>query len=729
MNYPCGCGICFEYTASENERWQGKRSSTQSRQSMNTGVSQHRPFAIPAVIAAMQLILLCLVSFNCIKQPPPAVAPTWDVSLTFPISTKAFSLEDFVRKDSSSLRVDQSNRLVFCISQKTPCAAVGDRICITPETRVGNVQLGSFMVVFKPATINLTVPSLPVGQTQPFPSMSMIASGAQIATGITGSVTLKSGLAEFTLHNNLPVAILLQKPVEIVDLTGVQVAAFDFGGIAISPHQSRTVSRDLSGSIINGDLTIGDLEFSTPGSVIPVTMPSDSLIIADFKVGNLRVSSVENMVVPAQRLIDNARLPLNLNDSTIIQSAVVKSGVLRFQFTSHINDGLLFKYRLEEVYRNVSGQLVQYEDSVFLPALGGGVCEVDLAGDRFLSRTGMPLNAVDLTSSVIFPTATPGSVNLHDTDKVEVQMRAESPIIADSISGVLKPMWMDFSSTVPFVKGDFFSKFKAECNIPLATLTWNTSSSIGFPADLYVRISGRRPTGEVVTLDLPPGSRRIQPGLSSVSFDGAEVGRFLSQFSGAFPESLTVTGQALVNPPDCYNASLANPGRVGRNCAIDGFLDFNLPMTIGITQATYRDTTSFGVDDQNNPRKPGQDDLKSIGNAKFIIDLANNVPARMNVRVHILDHEHRVILTLPQNGQMLSVPAAAVDAGGLSVVPSQSRLILDLSRQEALQYIPAEFVDYETEIETSAGSTPVVFRTTDALSVRLWTECTFGINR
>jgi hypothetical protein len=55
-------------------------------------------------------------------------------------------------------------------------------------------------------------------------------------------------------------------------------------------------------------------------------------------------------------------------------------------------------------------------------------------------------------------------------------------------------------------------------------------------------------------------------------------------------------------------------------------------------------------------------------------------------------------------------------------------LTINLSHAEAQLYIPAEYVEYELDLATASGGSPAVFLTSDAVRVRVWTQCSYGVN-
>lgn len=674
------------------------------------------------------ITIFSLSSFNCFKTPAPPVAPSWDVDLTFPVGIKTVTVGDLVDKDPTALKADPAHRIVYSKIMAVPSTVVGDRISLMPANAYGQITLGTFSVEVKPVITEINVPSIPRGITIPVPPQTVSLPTIATAMSSTTTVEISSGTVGLTLKNNLPVDIVALNPVQLIDDHGNIKAMFDFTGSAIPAGGSRTVYDNLAGKSLGDGVSIAGLNFSTAGSSTPVRIPPDSLLVATMIMDNIRASAAKITGIPAQRLVDNDYTILPLNDSTQVSDASVHSGSLRFDFSNRIAIGVQFKFRLEELLRPSPGGYAPYEDSLFLPALGTSPYTLNLSGCRLQAPAGQLLSAIQLTSSVIIPTAISGQVAIHDTDKVHIAMSTLAPIVADSVSGVLKPTWFEVHSAVALNIGSISSKLVAQLNIPSASLTLNTVSSVGFPADLDLRVSAVKSTGEVVYLDIPAGQRRVQAGGGSIAFDGAEVGRFLTQLSGKLPDSLRISGNVLVNPPDCYSRGAAGAGSVGRNSSLSGSITLSIPMNIGITQATYRDTTGFGVTEDGSGKKPGQSELANVNGAKLFVEVQNGLPAQVGVKVFLLDAMHRRLLTLPQSGQSLQVNAATVDAQGIAAAPGISTLTIDLSHAEAQLYIPAEYVEYELDFSTASGGSPMVFLTSDAVRVRVWTQCSYGVN-
>jgi hypothetical protein len=250
----------------------------------------------------------------------------------------------------------------------------------------------------------------------------------------------------------------------------------------------------------------------------------------------------------------------------------------------------------------------------------------------------------------------------------------------------------------------------------------NTVSTLGYPADLYLTVSAKKSDGTTVTLSLPPSQRRVQPGAGTITFVGSEVGQFLSKFGDAMPDSLYLRGSVLVNPDYAT-------GYVSSASSVGGSVDLAIPLTIGISSATYRDTVAFATNDNGSSSRPGSDQLVKVNGAKLHFEIENGLPVGVSLNVRLLDKLHNVILTLPQSGQPFQMTPSFVDADGYSAAPGLSTFVIDLNHAEAQQYIPAEFVDYDVQLATSGSGSVVNFRTTDQIKVRMWTQCSYEVKK
>ncbi len=669
-------------------------------------------------------LALAVLTLNCFKEPLSPVLPTWDVNATFPLGTRVYTLSDLIAKDTSLLKPGASNQISFSKSANLSPTTVQDRLTLTPKDTSVQMKLGAFSIVSPDKRTAISIPWLPQGQTVPVPETTMVFNDITSKLDAFDQITLKSGTISLRVENNLPVVMEVTSPILLLDPLGNVIATFIFSPSAIPPFSSRTASDDLSAKTFTSDFRLSGLQFHTPGSATPVTIPTGDLLVVTLSTSNLKARQAVMAEIPAQRLNDNDTTSLRIDDSTLVKEVYLKNGSLRFTFQNNIPLSMMFSFRFAELERRNGSAYVAYEDSVYLPAHGSGSMVLDLTNTRVVSRNGDLVRVLNLRGSVSIASTVGQPVTVSETDRVFISVTTASPVVVDSAIAVVKPMWVNVDTKVGLHLWRGLQKFSGQINLPAAQLRMTTLSSIGFPADAYVTLGARTSSGDSVFIQLPASQRRLMPGQDAVEFDQAEVGRFLSLLASRFPDSLRVSGRVLVNPPDVYTPSLAGVGSVGSRSAISGSVSVSVPLNLGLTNGTVRDTLVIG-DTLNNGRKGftfDQSTLDQYHRGKVYIELENGLPAELAVKVSFLGTSRAHLMTLPQNDVPIRLAGAQVDASGNVLAPSRSTTVLDLSRQELANYNPAEYLAYAVGLNTSSGGSTVHFKTDNYVKIRVWTQ-------
>jgi hypothetical protein len=571
---------------------------------------------------------------------------------------------------------------------------------------------------------------LPPGAYIPIPDTTIDIGDVRDTIPTFESVTFDSGTISLTVRNNLPVPIDVVAPIYLLNEGDAVIARFVFSPAVIPPNGSRTASDDLSSKTLNNVIHLSELVFHTPGSTSPVLIPTNSPLVTTLSTSNLRARQAVNAIVPPQHIKDNDSVEVKLDDSTKVREVRLRSGAFTLSFQSRVNLDILFRYRFKELERMVGGSFVPYEDSVYLSARGSGSKLLDLANYRVLSRTADLLNSLEVSTNVILPNGSAGPVTVSDTDKVLIGFTRQVPIVADTVVGVLKPTWVSVSSSIKADFGNLPTRFSGQLNIPSAALGFNTFSTIDFPMDLYVKIGAKKNVaGDSAFLSVPVSQRRLHPGSNTVQFNTAEVGQFLSQFSGSLPDSFHICGRVLVNPSDVYNPAIE--GHVGQSSSFSGAMNLEIPMMLGIVDGVYRDTLLLGdtTGDGHQDYQINKDRLKSVNYGKMYVEVENGMPIQMGIRLHLLNGNRQILLQLPQSGQSIGFNAAIVDAQGNVFAPARSTSTIELSEQDVRQFNPASLISYSLELHTPAGGSAVRFRTSDYVKMRVWSSFSYRVNK
>ena len=679
-------------------------------------------------VVAVLALVCSTAALNCFNDPLTPVSPTWDTNVTLSLSNRTLTLREIVDKNAWMLQVGGGNQLIYMSSTETPPTRVNDRLSISPSDAFTSVKLGAFALSIPPETFPMQLPGLIPGTTGPIPPGTFDVPDIPNAVSVPVNITFASGSVRLTLRNHLQIPISVTTPV-IVGGGGTTTATFVFPAV-IPPGDSAWAEDDLAGDhIATGDGLTGFHLATTGSGGAAVTIPATALT-ATLTTRGLMARTATIASIPAQRLTDNDVGKFSLRDSTKVQSLTISSGRLDFTFTSRLPIGVLLRFRLTELKR--PGGVVSVEDSIPLPAGGSRVYQLDLARD-VLESAAPPalLDSLELVSSVIIPAPVNQQVTLHDTDRVLISMRTAAPIVADTASVVLKPTWINVDATVPFELGQLTAKYTDQLNIPAASLGLGVVSSVGFPADFYVRIVAPKANGDSAVLIAPAGPRRIAPGSGTITFNDAEVGQFLSQLSGKIPASVRIAGKVLVNPPDLYNPSPSGVGRIGRNSSVGGTMNVRIPFHLGITDGVYQDTLDWG-DANGDGVVEGVVDrgaLEDVNEGTVYAEIHNAMPLQVGVRVQLLDSARQNLLMIPQNGSDISVDAAAVDAGGVVTIPSNGSKVIVLTGAEVRQFIHARYLRYAIALSTTGGGGVVSFRTSDSFRLRLWSQLSARVGK
>ena len=690
----------------------------------------HSKKVAPRLLVCASIILSSVVSLNCFNDSLGPVLPSWDVNLTLPLVNRSYSLSEIIRKDSSILRAGVGGEIMYSLSEPLQPTSVGDLLSLSLRDTSQSVKFGAFSVTSPDLVVPMDIPWLPQGATVQVPDTTFPIEDLHDTITSFERVTFARGTINLTVRNNLPVPIEAVTPVVLLNEQNEVVATFTFNPPTIAPNSSRTASDDLSDKTLDNVVHLTGIIFHTPGSAVPVQLPMGSQLVATLSTSNLRARQAILANIPSQRLTDNDSARVLLDDSTLVKEVRIRSGGFTLSFQNHISLNLLFKYRFTELEKYLAGNYVPHEDSVYLPAQGSGQKFVDLSNQRIVSRTANPLRSLVVISSVILPVGSISPVTVNDTDKVSISMTSTSPIIADSVVGVLKPTWVDVNRSIRVNFGEFPTRFGGQLNIPSAAFALGSLSRFDFPLDMYVQVAAvKNATGDLAYLRLPVSSRRLQPGADSIAFNASEVGQFLSQFSGSFPDSFRISGRLLINPPDAYNPNVF--GRIGEHSSFGGRVHLDVPLMLGIVDGMYNDTVAVG-DTTGDGRRDYQIDrnrLRDVNSGKLYIEIENGMPIQVGLGMRLLRGTKEGLLRLPQSGVPVTITPASVNGQGDVVAPTRSTSVLELSEQDIRQFDPAELLSYTIGLQTTPGSPAVRFKTADYVRIRVWSGMSYRVNK
>jgi hypothetical protein len=679
---------------------------------------------LKAGAGTLSLLALAGSSFDCMNKPLAPVAPTWETQMTAPVSAKSYTLADLIGRDSSLIGIAPGGtQLFYATTFQADPTYVGNLLSLSPVSCSSQIALGAFAVPGTSSTLPITLPgTIPVGVTAPITPMTLAL--PPMAGSLTGldSVTFQSGTLELRLRNNLPVAVTVEGPVTLADASGRQCGTFDFSANGpIQPGTESVASFDLSGVFLTHTISITGVTLSEKGSATPLAIPADNLIVATFVANNPVVRSAVVTELPPDIAAKNVTASLAVTDSNLVKELTVKSGTMTLHIQNALPVNANFTYAIHQL-QTPSG--ADFTDNVSLPAGGHIDRTVDLAGHRLHSLDGGFITAFDVAGSLSLAAGNAGRIRIQETDNIAFSLTT-TPIVADSVVGVIKPTWVAVNAVLPIRLGDLSKKFKGHINIPAANLRLLPESTIRFPMQLDLRLEAESDRGQLLSeMDIPRTTTNAT--MQPIDFVPGEVGRFLSSISGQLPDSLRVRGTVLVNP--AYDVS--SPQSVGSRSWFGGQMQVSFPLTCSLTGGGFADTASIGDTSGTgqphtivDPRTAG--DINSI---KLHVVIDNGIPLQVAVKLQILDRAHRLLLSLPQSaGDSVTIPAPAV-VGGTVQSPAHAERIIQLTGTEIGQFNGAYAIAYDLSVATP-GTGAVRFESTQTFNIRVWAEFAYQVNK
>jgi hypothetical protein len=673
----------------------------------------------------MCVLALAGFSFHCVNKPLAPVAPTWETQMTAPVSIKSYTLADLISKDSSLLGITPGGtQLVYRTTFQADPTFVGNLAGLSPFTCSSQVQLGVFFVAGTSYALPVPFPAtFPKGTTTPIPPATFSVAPLQGTLPGLDSVTFQSGTLELHLRNNLPIPVAIQGPITLRDAGGTACGAFDFSGKGpIQPGTESVASMDLAGVFLTRTVSLAGITLFEPGSIQPVPIPSDSLVVATLVSRDMMVRSAIVNTLPAQVAVNNVTMSLALRDSNLVSDLFVKSGRLTLHFQSALPVNAAFSYSIRELLTPAG---IVYTDNVSLPAGRSFDRTIDLGAYRLRSIDGNFISALDVTGSISLTGAGGGApVKVQESDKISFALTTTS-IVADSVVGVMKPTWVNINTILPVKLGDLTKKFSGHVNIPAANLRLLPQSTIRFPLQLDLKLQAEGNRGQLLSEMAVPQSR-TGGGLQPIDFMPAEVGRFLSAISGQLPDSLRVRGAVLVNP----QYDISSPQSMGNSSWFGGQVQLSFPLTCSLTGGQFADTASIG-DTSGAGQGHTLVDAKTAGNINSIqlhVVIDNAIPLQVALKLKFLDRAKGLLLVLPQSaGDSITIPAPVVQ-GGIVQSPAHAERIIQLAGTEIQQFNSAYSLAYFLGI-SSPGTDPVSFESTQAIRIRVWAEFSYQVNK
>ncbi len=664
--------------------------------------------ALHKIHLVLFIITLTFIT-GCFDKPNEFVSPSWDIEFNIPITSKSFELLELVEKDSSLLKSYQD-------PTKLGLIYYGDTQSVSTITVDDELKMESFQTSFSqtigPLAISIPLPAateikvedwttdVTSGTTQVFPEQE-----GNVVMDVTGIQTVESVFAEegtlrIIIGNNLPVPIVLRGVLlrnksdqTIIADTSANVEDW----INIPAYDSTTISFVIRNKEITNTLEYVGTIWSggSNGNSVVVPPGAGTVILALFE--NLVIGAATAQL-PVQSLSLNDAV--SIDDSTKIETAVIDQGRIVLTVNNNMDLNLTANIEFDNLFdannnpyaltiplnRNEQNKIIE------IPSL----TDWQIA----TSTPGVPTN--ELSYSIQVTTDSTGEVStITKNDSISFVLNFDQ-LVFKSFTGQLKPTIVELQeSGFKLDYGDIGDNLKfGEINFKDARFNLNLNSSMDFKLNINGLLKSTNGS-QTNTLQL---SNIVLPSPDPVSI---EISDLINGFSSDLPDSFSMSGSALLNPD--YEII-----GVSRGDSISGTIDFQIPLNVGISEGTFKDT--FEVDLGNI----SEEDIEKFNYAEVTFSVANSIPVGLTFTAEVLDEFYNSVVTIPasyNNIDFIEIPKPEVSSEGDIIVPALTEQTLRLEGNDIQEFLRNPFLAIDVKFGTAGSSnTPVKFMTSNKIS-------------
>lgn len=657
-------------------------------------------------------------------MPSEPVSPKWDVDLSIPIVNRTWTLRDILTR-TPQLSEDPLGVLIYEDTLKPAPVGVGDELKVSASPTKAAAAIPAFSISAPPPlTVGVNVPGLTPGQTLPF----VLPFDQTISTGVPPiaefvDVTFESGDVTLTVKNNLPVVIQFPDPITLKNFDNTDALLVMIAG-QIQPNETRSSTASLAGRRWTNALAM-DFRLTSPGSATPVAIP-DTAIVTTVQMSNAKATSATARI-PQQNIISRADTTFQIDDSTRINSVEFSRGTARIVITNYVDVDVGILLQMNQLRNKATGQPLVING--VLPRRGAGIPQPTITGLDFANfEIDAPVATGSASFSLGLTTLSSGGDfrTINKGDSVVARFESTDPLYLKSITGILRPTRVGVDRAVQIDFGDFedTTRFQADFTFDDVVLDVALTNETGFISDANLTLFGSR-AGREDSLTFQ--TRIVGDGTTDVVFNksNSRIIEFMNSFVPNLPNEFVLRGSVIINPIDVYQNQIFTG--VGSSASIAdsvrSSIRLSFPLKIGVSGGSFSEKRRIGEDEPGGPSGVDIDtsvvDLINSGSITFRI--TNGLPLRLELKTAFSDIVDTPLFDLPKASEpALQVSGGAVDSQGRVTAPALSTIEIKLSKEDIDKFVhEAEFIHMTIEFETAGdGTTPVQFRTSDAVSVR-----------
>ncbi len=664
-------------------------------------ISQTLPSKPPIAWAlAFTAMVIAATIFGGCSEPLAPVLPEWDIDANMPLINKTYTMADLLR-DDQMLRISENGDQVLMVTQRYPVSAIslGDNLRISDYDFRASETFDA---------VRFEIPDYLDQQLNVFTLFPSLPRGPQVVGSIRNDlgvsvaidaheffeeVVFAKGKLALDFTNSTPVPLRLED-IRLKDAAGNTLGQTSYANL-IQPGQRITLpSMKLDGLKLISSMRL-TFDVSSPGSSgKTVDVTSAMSLGVEGALTDTDVLSVRGYV-PSQDLSYSRTVNITNGSGLRIRDGLVRSGTLQFVVNNYFNLGAEVAITVASATRGgapvcVTAKVGPKSNKTF---------SIDLAGAALLLR-----NETDISYSaqIVTDDAVSSPVTVHRNDSVAVTGRLRDVLLA-SMSGTLAPTalrvrrmeYSDFSidrdiaGSIQLSEARMWAQLRNEAMLPVGI---SAASVLGKGS------GGSSARLNVAPVDIAGNSQ------TTIRFDDAQVVSFLNSFSPAYPDSLGLEGEFVLNPTREY-------GSAGADDQIAGDLYVEFPMRFSQINGSVTDTVDMVIDEDSRKK------LAEVNEGTLSFDLENHLPTAVIIEPEFLDSRYRSLLVpVSVDGAPLSVRSAPVDASGFVSRSIIEKVTMHFTAGDFAKLAQAAFIRFRISFNSQeSGGT---FRSTDYVRVR-----------
>jgi hypothetical protein len=685
--------------------------------------------------AGMLLLVMLVLSFNCIESPLEPVAPMSDIFLQgISIIDITRTFADFLAKDTTITRNSDGTMSYIATQYANPVGIDSIKMQLEPsaqQVEVGPFSVGSFL-----KSSNYPASSLGFPSTGSIPVPSGTIPLAPVSVDETAEfdyVGINSGSLSLTITNNMPVPIDFPESIVLRnnwsspdDTTTIAVFTIPQSPLP-SNGGSTTQNVIINGKLLRGLLTTDPIQLHTSGSLTPVNFTSSSGISVSLQSSPLIADSAL-AIIPSQQIASVKNAVVSVDDSVVVEEARFSGGTFQIALANNSDINIKVHFVIKDFINTRDNTSLSIDTT--LP--GKRTFNIPMNAKQFRIQTTASLVGTSVTYSDSITSINSGAIKKTVTknDFVSASIIPGKPLVIEYVKGKITPQIIPINSTVKSgIDLKNIKDLKADSiifrGIQLAVRFFMRDS---YPMDYHLTIiaksKGRLVDSiEIGTDMLGLGFNRIYSNDPVIHISNApNFDNFLSKFFPDVPDSFFVHGYLILNPKDEFEKNTLYS--IYDTSKVYPSVDVNFPFAAGIKNGRMTEVSGLGKD--NIPK----DITKSVKQGTLIFNIWNHIPLKMAFRAQFLgdydslNHKGDTLLVIAPTDL---INAASVDGNGFATTTELSKVSVPLNGAQMVQFNKADSLCLRFTISTSNNGQVVRVRDTDYIRVYAKGDITYTV--